>query len=134
MQVSSADYTEICLLLALYGHVVDERDWPRMGEIFTEDLEFVPSTGPEYVTTSLAALVERWSQPDFPHPAGHHSTNVVIESLGADRARSRCKGLAVELDGRVWSVVYDDELIRTGAGWRSSRRAATIRPTTARLA
>ncbi|MCW2496737.1 nuclear transport factor 2 family protein [Jatrophihabitans sp.] len=134
MYVSPSDYTEICMVLALYGHVVDERAWQRLDEVFTADLQFVPSTGPENVTTSLAALVERWSQPGFPHPAGHHSTNVVVESLGPDWARSRCKGLAVELDGRVWSIVYDDELVRTDMGWRSRRRAATIRPTTARPA
>lgn len=135
MQVASEDYVEISLLLARYGNIIDNRDWGAMSQVFTDDLEHVPSADPARTRpTSLGDLVERWSEPTFHHPVGHHATNVLIALLGRDSASASCKGLAVEENGVVWSVTYDDELRRTPDGCRIYRRVSTIRPTRARPA
>ena len=34
------DLTEIHMLLALYGHMIDERDWPAMDQVFTDDIVY----------------------------------------------------------------------------------------------
>jgi hypothetical protein len=59
-------------------------------------------------------------------PVGHHVT-VVVTALDAERASVRSKGLGVRRDGGTGSVVYDDEVVRTAAGWRIAARR--MRPT-----
>jgi hypothetical protein len=118
--------------LAKYGHVIDSRQWDRLREVFTDDAVFVPGSTPEQTTTSLSALVARWTGGNVRHPAAHHSTNVVVDSVGPNRAHSVWKGIAIEADGRAWSVTYEDELVRTENGWRSQRRTVTLRPSTVR--
>jgi ketosteroid isomerase-like protein len=131
-RLDPADALEIAEVLARYGHIVDERAWSRMGEVFTEDLVFVPSDNVMQTTRSLQDLIARWSRPDFHHPAAHHSTNLVMTVESDTTVRTTCKGLAIEEDGRVWSVVYDDEFRRTQQGWRIRHRAVARRPSTVR--
>ncbi len=60
------------------------------------------------------------------NPVGHHVTNIVVVELDGDTARVKSKGLGVTAAGSVGSVVYDDEAVRTGQGWRIRRR--TVHP------
>jgi ketosteroid isomerase-like protein len=117
-------------LMSLYGHLLDERAFDRLVEVFTDDVVFVSPMPDAPTTTSLAELVERWSAPSLPHPVAHHATNVVVLAEDEDGMDVVSKGLALEADGRAWSVVYRDALRRTGDGWRIARRAVEVRPRT----
>jgi hypothetical protein len=113
-------------LLARYGHVIDERRWHELDLIFTDDATFDATDFGVPVMTSLEEIRASWSSDLEQHPLAHHATNIVVkEADGVVRAES--KGLGVLRDGRVATLVYRDELRRTAAGWRMSRRVATRR-------
>lgn len=109
-------------LLNLHGHLMDEGALDRLGELFTADVVYDVSalgggvlSGPDAVAAAGQALGDR-------NPLAHHVTNVVVTSLGPDEATAVSKGLGVRGDGTTGSVVYEDELRRTPAGWRIARR------------
>jgi hypothetical protein len=127
--IDAGDRLAIMELLGLYGHIIDERQWDRMPEVFTDDVVYDPTDFDQPVTNSLAELAELWQRPDTPHPIAHHATNIVITETDTD-SNVACvwsKGLGVGRGGRVGSVVYSDVVRRTGTGWRLSRRTATLR-------
>jgi ketosteroid isomerase-like protein len=122
------DRIEIQELIYRYAHLVDDRDWDRLREVFTEDASFdaseagyPPMRGPDEVAA-------RWRQ--VRHPAGHHSTNVLIEFEDDDAAIARSKGISIFAeDGRgpSSSVDYEDRVVRSADGWRIASRRATRR-------
>jgi SnoaL-like domain len=116
---------DIAGLLNRYGHIIDERHWDQLAQIFVPDLVFDASDFGSHIRTSLAQLRSDWEA--IEHPLAHHATNIVIEFLGSDRARVDSKGICLRRDGSVFSAVYRDEVIRTADGWRISRRAALLR-------
>ena len=58
-----ADTLAIHQLLALYGHLIDERQWSRLDEVFTDDLVFDATDFGLGVTHSLDELREAWTGP-----------------------------------------------------------------------
>jgi hypothetical protein len=132
VMLDEAGTREALETVARYGHLIDDRDWTGLSSVFTEDavVEWVNETGVRSATYS--ELLVLWATYD--HPSAHHSTNAVVVAGGDDTVRIRSKGLAVELDGRAWSVSYEDLLIRTDLGWRISRRVVRERPSSARTA
>ena len=126
VMLTADDVTAIHDLLARYGHVIDDRRWQDLGLLFTEDALFDASDFGAPVTASLEELRAMWSSDDDQHPLAHHATNVLVDEIdGVVHVTS--KGLGVLRDGRVATLVYHDEVRRTDAGWRLSRRVATRR-------
>jgi hypothetical protein len=119
------DRLEIHELLALYGHIIDDAEWDRLGELFTEDVVFDASDFGTPVDEGLAALTARWAAYDR-HPLAHHATNIVISEKDGE-VRLISKGLGVGRKGRVGSVTYRDVLRRTDYGWRIAKRKAVLR-------
>lgn len=113
------DLVEIQQLMAHYGHLVDAKQWPRLGEIFSDDGAFdviAYDAGRHEGLPAVRAFFERAN-----HPAAHHSTNLfVFEDSGAVRAHS--KYAVPTPDGRLHGGDYRDKLIKTGAGWRIQER------------
>lgn len=123
-----ADRLAINELIELYGHVIDEAEWHRLGELFTEDLVFDTSSfAGGGVVEGLAVLHAQWSAPGMRHPLAHHATNIVITALAGDRAEIVSKGIGVGRAGRVGSVTYRDMLRREPDGWRIAHRIARLR-------
>ncbi len=129
MTLDLADRYAIHELLALYGHLIDDRRWDDLHLVFTDDVVFDASDFGQETTHSLAELTTHWRSDPAMHPLAHHATNIVIESSADDggAVRVRSKGLGVGPRGRVGSAVYDDVVVRTGAGWRLAVRRATLR-------
>ena len=113
-----------------YGHLVDAADWASLAAIFTDGatVEWINDQGNTKV--SVTQLLPKFA--DFDHPSAHHATNILVDVIDSDRARVSSKGLAVESDGRCWSVTYDDIVVRTPDGWRIARRVVRERPSVAR--
>jgi SnoaL-like domain len=123
--LSVEDRLAIQELVALHGHVVDDRRPEDLHLLFTADAVYdVRDYGLDRVT-GLPALQRLCAERPGEQPIGHHVTNVVVTELPDGRVGVRSKGLAVMADGRAGTVVYDDVVIGTDAGWRIAYR--TIR-------
>ena len=123
----TGDLLAIYELLALYGHIIDEREWSRVGELFTANTVYDMSAFGLGVVRGVDAIRELWSRPGAIHPLAHHATNIVVSEDADGTVRVLSKGLGVGPNGRVGSVVYRDVVERTDAGWRFSARAAYLR-------
>jgi 3-phenylpropionate/cinnamic acid dioxygenase small subunit len=123
MALDAKDLIEIEMMLALYGHILDERDWDALDQVFTEDIVFDASDSGLGVLRGIAAIVDAWKEPFDGHPLGHYMTNVVIaeDEDGTVRARSKHLGTRV---GQITLMTYTDVVRRTPAGWRLAERVA----------
>lgn len=119
--MDSADIVSIQQLYGLYGHVMDDRAWERLTDVFTEDCVFdATALGVALMTgvVEVAAVTETSPQA----PLAHHVTNVYVESVSADAATVRAKAIGIYSHGRAFSGEYVDTLARTPAGWRIAHR------------
>lgn len=129
MVLTRQDLTDIHDLINLHGHLTDEGDLDRYGDIFTADVAYDVTDfgfgvlhGSHTIRAAALALGPA-------NPVGHHVTNIVVIAIDDDRARVRSKGLGVNADGTTGSVSYDDIVTRCGDGWRIARRTVRARST-----
>jgi 3-phenylpropionate/cinnamic acid dioxygenase small subunit len=130
MALDATDLLAIHDLLANYGHVVDDADWDRLSDVFSDDGVFdldAIGEGRAQGIDELRACFARLN-----HPLAHHTTNVTIEPVDDHRVRVRGKYLVVSDEGKARTGEYHDEVVRTPAGWRLERR--TVVPRRARRA
>jgi len=124
--VDPSDTLEIHQLLSTYGHIIDERQWSRTAELFTEDVRYdlSPMGGPVYC--GIDEVLWFWRDPATNHPLAHHVTNVVVtqDPNGTVRAISKVIG---HRPGGGGSAVYRDVVRRTPAGWRIAERIASLK-------
>lgn len=114
------DTVEVTRVLSLWGHILDEREWDRLGECLTADAIYDGSVfglDPVVGLDAITALLR-----DGEHARAHHTTNIVVSEGPGDDIRAQSKGLGVMDGGTVVSAAYTDELRRTPDGWRISRR------------
>ena len=116
------DRIRIHELINLHGHLVDEGAFDGLGQVFVHDVVYDVSALGGTRLRGLAEIAAAAQALGEGNPLGHHVTNIVVTQLKADVARVRSKGLAILGDGSVGSVVYDDEVRRTNAGWRITER------------
>ncbi len=122
--MDTADLVEIQQLMAHYGHLVDAKQWDRLGEIFADDGAFDVVSYRAGRHEGLAAVREFFAK--AAHPPAHHATNLyVYEDGGAVRAQSK---FAVPGEaGRMFGGDYRDELVKTSRGWRIRERVVIAR-------
>ncbi|WP_019932461.1 nuclear transport factor 2 family protein [Nocardia sp. BMG111209] len=127
-EIAAADRIEIHEVIALHGHVVDDRDADRLGEVFAEDV-VMDVDGFGYGTIrGLAAMREVVrTAVAAEHPLGHHVTNIVVLGPEGDGVRARSKGLAIGADGSAGTCIYEDVLRRGPQGWRIGYRKVVAR-------
>jgi SnoaL-like domain len=121
------DILAIHQLLALYGHIIDEREWQRVEELFTATSVYDMSDFGLGVMHGAAAIRALWGRPDALHPLAHHATDIVVSEDADGTVRVLSRGLGVGPNGRVGSVVYRDVVVRTSEGWRFASRQARVR-------
>ena len=125
--LATADRLAIHELLGLYGHLIDERRWTELDQVFTADAVYDATSFGFAVTTSLADLLAHWTSDPTIHPLAHHATNIVVSEDDDGTVRVLSKGIGVGRKGRVGSVTYRDVAIRTASGWRLFSRTAELR-------
>lgn len=125
------DRFEIIAVLDRYADVLDGRDWPRLAEVFTPDVEM--DFGAWRASNLDDVIANIRSFLDGCGPSQHLLGNYRID-LAGDTARSRCYVRVMhfgrgEHEGKRYEMwgEYADELVRTDAGWRSRRRLATAK-------
>ncbi len=124
--LTAEDYMSIHRLISLYGHVIDERQFSRIGELFTADAEYDMRKRGSGVHRGVDAVRKLWAESKR-HPLAHHATNVVIDEGPDGTVEVHSKGVCVHNDGTVHSTTYRQIVVRTGAGWRISYLAAEMR-------
>jgi hypothetical protein len=128
MTISADDRLAIYELIALHGHVMDAGEFDRLGELFTDDFVYDLELLGYGQLRGATALAEAAVALGDANPLGHHVTNTVVtgeEDDGSVRVRS--KGIGIRLDGSTGTVVYEDLVRRTAAGWRIARRTVIPR-------
>jgi hypothetical protein len=120
------DQLSIHRLISLYGHVIDERQFSRIGEIFTQDAEYDVRKRGSGIHRGIPAIRRLWEESKR-HPLAHHATNVVIDEQADGTVEVHSKAVCVHGDGTVHSTTYRQSVVRTGDGWRISRLAAEMR-------
>jgi hypothetical protein len=113
-------------LVALYGHVIDERQFSRTGELFTDDARYDVSDFTAGIVVGIGAIVDLWRSSER-HPLAHHATNVVVTQDADGTTRVESKGIGVLADGKAGSVTYRDVVVKTPLGWRIRERVALRR-------
>lgn len=127
MPLTVADRLSIHELVALHGHLTDDRRPDELGQLLTDDASYDITAYGFGVVQGLEALTALFAERPGQQPIGHHVTNVIVSDLDHDDSRAgvRSKGLSVMADGSAGSVVYDDIVVRTDAGWRIAHRKVT---------
>lgn len=125
--MSSDDRIEIHELINLHGHLMDEGEFDRLGELFTADVVYDLSAYGSGELVGISAVIKAGRELGSANPIGHHVTNVIVTHYTDDIAHVRSKGLAVLSGGTTGSVVYDDVVHRTEHGWRIARRSISPR-------
>ena len=130
MTLAPGDRAEITELLARHGHLFDDGEFDRLDLLFTASVRYDVTAfgggvlqGIEAIRAATLALADR-------NPVGHHVTNVVLTEQPDGSVRARSKGIGIYADGTAGSVTYEDEIVRTGDGWRIDAR--TVAPRRAR--
>lgn len=119
--MDSAELASIQQLYSLYGYVMDDRDWPRLAEVFTPDCVFDATALGVPLMTGVAEI-EQVSSTTPQAPIAHHVTNVLVQEIDGDAATVRAKAIGIYSRGRAFSGEYRDALVRTPEGWRIKHR------------
>jgi 3-phenylpropionate/cinnamic acid dioxygenase small subunit len=129
LEITTEDRLAIHDVIALHGHVADDRDWDRLDELFTDDAVLDLEDFGYGTLHGLQAIrsLSRGSQDDNGQPLGHHATNIIVVGQDEEGVRARSKALAVMADGTSGTAVYEDTLRREERGWRISRRKVVSR-------
>jgi 3-phenylpropionate/cinnamic acid dioxygenase small subunit len=123
--MDSADRLELHELPGRYGDAIDDRDWDRLDQIFTDDAVFD--------LTDLGSLrleglpeIKRYMDEDANHPRTHMMTNIYVDET-PQGVKLRFRIVALLPERRVGTASYYDDVVKTPAGWRVKHRVITLR-------
>ena len=99
-----------------YGFLLDDREFDRLDEVFTEDAVVDYRPGGEGPFNGLAELSQ--AMKTIQHPVQHMMVSHIIDSVSGDEVVTRTKALIPLQVGGIADICYRDVLVRTPAGWR----------------
>lgn len=119
------DLVEIAQVASLYGHLIDQKKFAKMSEVFADDAIYESAIRGTF--RGLPAIVDYLSSHSM--PLTHNTTNFYIERFSecGDHAYGLAKFLALLPDLTVAAGDYNDEWIRTPNGWRLLHRKSSFR-------
>ena len=123
--MDTADRLELHELPGRYGDAIDDRDWARLGAIFTDDAVFDLTDLGEPCLTGLAEI-KRYMDEDAKHPRTHLMTNIYVDEVPGG-ARLSFRIVALLPERVVGTASYYDDVVKTPAGWRVRHRVITLR-------
>ncbi|OBJ92017.1 polyketide cyclase [Mycobacterium gordonae] len=122
------DRQDICDLLVRYATGIDRRDWPLFRTVFTDDCEL--DYGEIGSWSGVGAVTDFMEKVHA--MAGHTLHRLSNQAIAVDGdkavARTYVDALIMAADNQsgVNGIgFYDDEIVRTSAGWRIARRRFT---------
>ena len=118
--MDTADRLELHELPGRYGDIIDDRDWDRLGRIFTEDAVFDLSPLGSRVCNGLADIRE-FMDKEADHPRTHLMTNIYVDET-PDGVKMCFRIVALRKGLPVGSASYYDTVVKTPDGWRVKDR------------
>lgn len=114
-----------------YGHNVDHRKYEQFDQVFTQDGQLQLPKFP--ACEGLPAICEAIRNIEQYKRTLHHMHNILADISG-DSATSEVYCVAEHIydgpDNREWKmdwgIRYQDELLRTAAGWRIAKRTLNL--------
>lgn len=117
--LTADDAVAIQSVVVKYGFLIDDREFDRLGEVFTEDASvdlrpdssegIRPMNGLTEIEQGYAALS---------HPVQHMLVSQLLEPRSADEVIVRSKALIPLENGAIADIAYRDVVVRTAQGWR----------------
>lgn len=123
--MDAADRLELHELPGRYGDAIDDRDWERLGRIFTDDAVFdLTDLGAPRLEGLEAIKV--FMDVEAQHPRTHTMTNIYVDETD-DGVKLNFRIVALLPEGRVGTASYYDDVVKTDVGWRVKHRITTLR-------
>jgi ketosteroid isomerase-like protein len=114
--LSAEDVLAIQAVIMKYGFLIDDRQFGRLGEVFTEDAVVDYRPGGDGPFTGLAKIDQ--AMKTLQHPVQHMMVSHIIDDVSGDQVTTRTKALIPLQAGGIADITYRDVLVRTPAGWR----------------
>ncbi|MCU1578440.1 MAG: polyketide cyclase [Rhodoglobus sp.] len=122
--LSADDIVEIEKVIAEYGHVVDNNRWERAHLVFARDFVYDFS---RFGRPNIQGVAELRKALKTRKIYSHHSTNISVAETSDGHARAHSKYIGFPSEGFPISGDYEDDFVRTEAGWRLLRRRSSVR-------
>ncbi len=123
--ITTADRLELHELPGRYGDAIDDRNWPGLGRIFTDDAVFDLTDLGVPLLVGLTEI-ERFMDEDAQHPKTHTMTNIYVDDTSAG-VTLNFRIIALQRGGLAGTASYQDDVVKTDAGWRVRHRVVTLR-------
>lgn len=125
MSLTVADRLELHELPGRYGDAIDDRDWNRLDQIFTDDAVFDLTDLDVPLLEGLAAI-KRFMDIEAKHPKTHLMTNIYVDEAD-DGVHLFFRIVAMRSGGLTGTASYYDRVVPTPDGWRVKHRVVTLR-------
>src|SRR3978361_1413935 len=122
--LTADDIVEITMVLAKYGHVVDDHDWDRAHAVLAEEFVMDLSATGQPDLNGIADVVATFKGRNM---YGHVTGNTVVTEDADGTVRAHSKFIGFPNESGALTGDYHDVLRRTEAGWRLQRRRYEVR-------
>lgn len=125
MTITVADRLELHELPGRYGDAIDDRDWSRLDQIFTDDAVFDLTDLGIPLLDGLDAI-KQFMDEDAKHPKTHMMTNIYVDDSDTG-VKLYFRIVAMQSKGLMGTASYYDDVVKTSDGWRVLHRVVTLR-------
>ena len=124
MTINIADRLELHELPGRYGDAIDDRNWDRLREIFTDDAVF-DLTGVGARRLEGIDDIVHFMNVEASHPKTHMMTNIYVDEQD-ENVIMNFRIVALLGKGLVGTASYYDRVVKTDEGWRGQHRECMI--------
>ena len=124
MSINIADRLELHELPGRYGDAIDDRNWDRLREIFTDDAVF-DLTGVGARRLEGIDDIVHFMNVEASHPKTHMMTNIYVDEQD-ENVIMNFRIVALLGKGLVGTASYYDRVVKTDQGWRVQHRECMI--------
>ena len=124
MTITIADRLELHELPGRYGDAIDDRNWDRLREIFTDDAVF-DLTGVGARRLEGIDDIVHFMNVEASHPKTHMMTNIYVDEQD-ENVIMNFRIVALLGKGLVGTASYYDRVVKTDEGWRVQHRECMI--------
>jgi 3-phenylpropionate/cinnamic acid dioxygenase small subunit len=124
MDIELADRLELHELPGRYGDAIDDRNWDRLRQIFTDDAVF-DLTGVGSRRLEGIEDIVHFMNVEAAHPKTHMMTNIYVD-VADDNVTMNFRIVALLGKGLVGTASYYDHVVKTADGWRVKHRECMI--------
>ncbi len=124
MTIDIADRLELHELPCRYGDAIDDRNWDRLRDIFTDDAVF-DLTGVGARRLEGIDDIVHFMNIEASHPKTHMMTNIYVDEH-EETVTMNFRIVALLGKGLVGTASYYDRVVKTDHGWRVQHRECMI--------